>query len=582
MQNLVPTEVENPQTIKVAAVDFIPAWGDLNGNIARLIEAVKNISNNNIDYAVFPETATTGYLFDDYTEISPYLDTIPGKTTTAILPLLKEYNMYLSIGIAEKDIETGLAYNSAVLMGPEGIIGKYRKRGLNNQDQKLFAPGNTSSNVFSTPIGNIGLLICYDDTYWQYARLSALAGADIIGWHSVSDRMMPSASPSEKSGDHSTVSHVQHLSAFNGAWVVCATRSGIETNPITKAQLYYNGGSSIWAPSGHKIAQSPVVPPLEMAPGLNCVYTAIIDISEAKAQRKKLLAKRRPKLYHPTLALHRVPDDTNATKDIKNVVLTAIQWNMNECLLDQITVEKDQLVVLPELSSIKSPDEPTDILAAAEPQGGKFESTLCTIAQKGGGYIVGSYPEIDDDKLYHTVILAGPEGQILGRYRATHLNDRDAGWASSGDKLYVIKTKIGRIALALNYELSIVEVGGVFSANRADIIAAPAGKPSDLRVEIDAKLYSVPNPPTGLAEFYPYSTATLQQLWVVCGGRRNGAFTSCGIYGPEPIILTPTLLAEPNASLVTNKTTVPAPFSWINQERLILGQMAVYFSPLVK
>ena len=162
------------QTIKVAAVDFIPAWGDLAGNIERLEGAVKAVAEEGIDYAVFPETATTGYIFTDYAEIAPFLDTIPGKTTHALLPLLKEHNLYMSVGLAEKDLETGLAYNSAVLMGPDGIIGKYRKRGLNTQDQKLFAPGNCGDNVFETPIGKIGLLICYDDTYWQYARLTAL------------------------------------------------------------------------------------------------------------------------------------------------------------------------------------------------------------------------------------------------------------------------------------------------------------------------------------------------------------------------------------------------------------------------
>ena len=61
--------------------------------------------------------------------------------------------MYLSVGIAERDAETGLAYNAAVLLGPNGVIGKYRKNGLNPQDQKVFAPGNTGVEVFDTPIG---------------------------------------------------------------------------------------------------------------------------------------------------------------------------------------------------------------------------------------------------------------------------------------------------------------------------------------------------------------------------------------------------------------------------------------------
>lgn len=95
----------------------------------------------------------------------------------------------MSVGIA-RDAATGLVYNTAVLMGPSGIIGKYRKNGLNPQDQKVFAPGTTGVEVFDTPLGRIALLICYDDTYWQYARLAA-RGAQIIGWHSVSDRVMP-------------------------------------------------------------------------------------------------------------------------------------------------------------------------------------------------------------------------------------------------------------------------------------------------------------------------------------------------------------------------------------------------------
>jgi hypothetical protein len=64
------------------------------------------------------------------------------------------------------------------------------------------------------------------------------------------------------------VASVQHMSALNGVWVVGATRSGIERNPITGSQLYYNGGSSIWSPLGHKLVQASVVPPETLPPGL--------------------------------------------------------------------------------------------------------------------------------------------------------------------------------------------------------------------------------------------------------------------------------------------------------------------------
>jgi apolipoprotein N-acyltransferase len=151
-----------PSSIKVAAVDFVPAWGDLDGNARRLAQAAEEVARQGVAYAVFPETAVSGYLFSGPDQIAPFLDTIPGRTTAALLPILERTGLYMSVGIAERDLETGLAYNTAVLMGPHGIIGKYRKNGLNPQDQKVFAPGNTGVEVFDTPLGRIALLICYE------------------------------------------------------------------------------------------------------------------------------------------------------------------------------------------------------------------------------------------------------------------------------------------------------------------------------------------------------------------------------------------------------------------------------------
>ncbi len=583
------SETDLSQPIKVAAVDFVPAWGDLVGNITRLVAAVEQVANEKVDYAVFPETALSGYLFRDYQEIYPYLDTIPGRMTEAVLPLLKEHNLYMSVGVAELEPTTGVAYNSAVLMGPEGIIGKYRKIGLNPQDQKIFAPGNSDVQVFDTAIGRIALLICYDDTYWQYPRLAMLKGAQIIGWHSVSDRVMPTANQTEKLGDHSTVAHVQHISAMNGVWAICATRSGIERNPLTKEALYYNGGSSIWSPNGHKIAQAPVIPPVDLKPGLNGIYTAIIDLRDADEIRAKICQRRRPELYRPLLALHRAPTDNNRSAQWETPCKTrliAAQWQAGEKLEDYITQNKivvgsNQLLVLPEFAAIPMASDQETILSAAEVAGGVFEQQLLTIAQKGQGYVVGSYPEIENDQVFHTVVLAAPEGQIIARHRATHLNERDRGWATAGNTITVVETKIGRIALAAAYELEVVDFSGLYSALRADILAVPSGAPSDLKVEADARLYAVSPAPTGVAEYYPYATATLQQLWVVTGGRVVGAFSSSAIYGPEPIVLTPAMIAQPGDLNVELECTVPAPFTWINQERLIHGQEAIWFPPIV-
>ncbi|MFO1158667.1 MAG: carbon-nitrogen hydrolase family protein [Reyranellaceae bacterium] len=567
--------------VKVAAVDFVPAWGDLDGNVRRLAQAAEEASRQGVDYAVFPETAVSGYLFSGPDQIAPFLDTIPGKATAALLPILERTGMHMSVGIAERDARTGLAYNTAVLMGPKGIIGKYRKNGLNPQDQKVFAPGDTGVEVFDTPVGRIALLICYDDTYWQYARLAALRGAQIIGWHSVSDRVMPGTPKAEATGNHSTVANVQYMSAQNGVWVIGATRSGIETNPITGGKLYYNGGSSIWSPAGRKLVQAPVVPPEVLPPGLNGVFSTTITPSEADATRSAALARRRPGIYTPLLALHRAPVDGNATTKLRTAFLAATQWPDGPSLMTSTRPQERELMVLPALSALPSGLTPDKIEEAAEIQGGAFEQTLASAARAGKGYLVGSYPERDGARLFHTVVMAGPTGSILGRYRTIHLGADEAQWATPGDAPVVIDTPLGRVGLASATELAVPELGGLYGALRADILAAPAGRPQMLKVEIDPALYAVPYPPTGRADFFPYASAKQTQLWLVSGGRRVGDHTAAAIYGPEPVVQTPTITADPGQSAIRYSTDVPAPGTWINQQQLISGQQALYFVPLV-
>jgi len=567
--------------VKVAAVDFIPAWGDRDGNIRRLVEAAERVAAEGVQYAVFPETAISGYDFADPAQLAPSVDTIPGRATDALLPVLKRTGLIMSVGIAEKDASTGIYYNTAVLLGPDGIIGKYRKNGLNAQDVQLFGPGDTDVGVFDTPIGRIALTICYDDTYWQYDRLAALRGAQIIGWHSVSDRVMPGTPPAKARANHSTVASVQHMSALNGVWVIGATRSGIERNPINGSELYYNGGSSIWSPQGRKLVQAPVVPPALLPPGLNGIFATTIIPAEADAERDQRLAARRPSLYNPLLALRRAPVDSTATTTRRPVQLAAAQWAGDASRLSSSQPQAQELLVLPELSALPRALSAAEISLRAEQRGGAFEQLLTQRAKAGNGYLVGSYPERDGSRVFHTVVLAGPAGTILGRYRATHLSAAERAWASAGDAPMVVSTPLGRIGLATAGDLAVTELTGLYQTLRTDVLAVPSGDPSSLKVEIDRKLYAVSDPPTGRADLHPYLAAKLGQFWLVTGGRRLGDSTAAGIFGPEPVVHTPTLTAAAGADAVRYRTVVPAPGTWINQQQLIDGQRNDLFRPLV-
>ena len=561
---------------KAAAVAYDPAWGDLDGNIARMAAGVEDVAKQGVKLAVLPETANMGYIFDDFAMARPFLDTVPGKTTAALEKITRKYHMYVVVGLGEIDSISGLGYNTSALIGPQGYIGKYRKHGLNSQDQRWTVMGNLGFPVFDTELGRISLLICYDDTYWQYARLALLHHVDIIAWSSVSDRVMPGTPPDQAKGDHSTVASVQHLSADTGAWVVAATRNGIETNPITKQQLYYNGGSSIWDPMGNKVAQLPVVKPETLSSGVHGVAIATIEPAKSAPVRAALLARRRPEMYG-LLALHRAPTDPiNGTLQPQTVNLT-IESGALDKPNSWIAPKKNGLAILPALFHYGPNLSANDYHRLAEPQGGASEKILSDLAKQGAGYVVGSYPERAGAAVYHTVVLAGPTGEIIARYRATHL--MPGSWAAVGDQFMVAPTPIGRIALALSEELSVPEVYGVYSALRADLLAAPAGTwQNTTLLQIDPALYDTPY--AAGTPYAPYSAAKMGQLWVAAAGWGQSSALASFLMGPEPVVATPPKGVMAGTVLNVD-VTAPWAGTWINQQQLIGGQQPWNTLPLV-
>lgn len=568
-----------PTRFKAAAVAYDPAWGDLDGNIERMVKGVEDVGKQGVKLAVLPETANMGYIFDDFAMVRPYLDTVPGKTTSALAQVARAYNMYVVVGLGEFDPESGLGYNTSALVGPKGYIGKYRKHGLNAQDQRWSAMGNGGFPVFDTELGRISLLICYDDTYWQYARLALLHQVDIIAWSSVSDRVMPGTPPDQTKGDHSTIASVQHLSADTGAWVIAATRNGIETNPISKQQLYYNGGSSIWGPRGNKVAQLPVLKPEALPSGVHGVAMATIEPAQSAPVRAELLKRRRPEMYG-VLALHRAPTDpVNAISQPRSVHLSIASGDLSIPVASVIwpAPKKDGIVVLPMLFRYGPNLSGAQYTQCAEERNGPSEKIMSTLAKQGEGYVVGSYPERSGENIYHTVALADPAGNIIARYRATHLGSRS--WAKAGDNFVVATTPIGRIALALAEELAVPEVYGVYSALRADVLVAPAGDwQGAALLQIDPRLFNTPYP--SKTPYAPYSAAKMGQLWVAAAGWGTKSQHAAFLMGPEPVIKTPPR-AVTAGKVLHAEVIAPWAGTWINQQQLIGGQQPWNTIPLV-
>jgi predicted amidohydrolase len=170
----------NTDQVRVAAVQFEPKQFEKKHNILELMRLVRQAAGTGSKLIVTPEMGTTGYCWYTREEVAPYVETIPGPTTGQFAELAKELETHIVVGLPEIDPATGLYYNSAVLIGPEGVIGIHRKTHSYISEPKWSAPGDLGHQVFETSIGRIALLICMDIRFIETARLVALAEADII------------------------------------------------------------------------------------------------------------------------------------------------------------------------------------------------------------------------------------------------------------------------------------------------------------------------------------------------------------------------------------------------------------------
>jgi predicted amidohydrolase len=121
-------------------------------------------------------------------EFLDFAEPLDGPIMDRFSKLAKKYNTYIVAGLYTRRDKK--AYNSAVLLGPDGnIAGIYDKVHHPYDDDKFFTPGD-SYPIFRTEFGNLGILICWDMQYPEAVREIALGGADIIacptmGWEPI-------------------------------------------------------------------------------------------------------------------------------------------------------------------------------------------------------------------------------------------------------------------------------------------------------------------------------------------------------------------------------------------------------------
>ncbi len=261
--------------MKVGYFQFAPVFGDITRNLSTMSHRLSTVE---CDLMVLPELFNTGYQFVSVDEVRALAEEIPGgPTTERLLKLAAERRMHLVAGLAER--VGNRLYNSAVLVGPGGLIGVYRKTHLFFEENLFFSPGDTGFPVFDIGPARVGLMVCFDWFYPESARTLALKGADVI------------AHPSNLVLPHCPDSMVTRC-LENRVFAVTCNRTGWEERG-GKERLTYIGNSEVVTPTGEVLRRAKS----------DQETLAVVEIDPLEARNKKinpyndLLAGRRPDLY---------------------------------------------------------------------------------------------------------------------------------------------------------------------------------------------------------------------------------------------------------------------------------------------
>ena len=218
-----------------------------------LSEAKSYLEDFDGDLVVLPELFDTGYNLPDKKSALKVSSPIPeGKTTQFLSDVAKEEEIYIVAGTSERDYDD--LYNSAVLLGPSGFIGKYRKIHLFFKEKNIFEPGEEGFKVFDLNDFNLGIMVCFDWYFPESIRTLALKGADVVAHPS--NLVLPYAPRA-----------MPIRSLENKVFSVTANRIGVE------GDLEFIGNSLISDPSANKLRE------LKDGSGVKSVD---IDISKAR------------------------------------------------------------------------------------------------------------------------------------------------------------------------------------------------------------------------------------------------------------------------------------------------------------
>jgi predicted amidohydrolase len=258
--------------MNVGFAQFAPVLGDLEANVALVQRLAPSFAD--ADLVVLPELANSGYNFPDRaTALACAEDPRDSPFVAALIEQARAADQHLVTGFCERVGDR--LYNTALLLGPAGLVGAYRKLHLFLDEKDIFEPGDLGLPIFDLPQARVGMLVCFDWVFPEAWRVLALQGAEII-CHPA-NLVLP--------GKCQSVVPAQAL--CNRVFVITANRIGQE------GELTFTGDSLICGPDGALLARAPA--------DIESVCLVEVEIAAARdkfvTRRNHIFADRRPDEY---------------------------------------------------------------------------------------------------------------------------------------------------------------------------------------------------------------------------------------------------------------------------------------------
>ena len=248
-------------------------------NLARAIDLIGEAAGRGAALVCLPELFRTPYFCQrEDAALFDLAEPVPGPTTIALSGAARRHGVVVVASLFERRAP-GIAHNTAAVIDADGsLAGVYRKMHIPDDpgyyEKYYFTPGDLGFRAIDTRAGRIGVLICWDQWFPEAARLTALAGAEVIlyptaiGWH-------PAEKKVEGEAQRDAWRTVQRGHAIaNGVYVAAVNRVGFERPDPSAGGLEFWGTSFCCDPQGVMLAEA----------GTACEEVLVAEVSRARLE----------------------------------------------------------------------------------------------------------------------------------------------------------------------------------------------------------------------------------------------------------------------------------------------------------